>query len=178
MIKVLLVGERGTGKSTFVEIAKEVFPGVYGIRIAVPLYQVQSLIYDFCGIQKDFEQQDDVLLTFLGKHLKCINPQIYEKHFEEQMEVALRKASSMVICSDARPPNVDFIIKKGFKIIRIEAEEQAKKSRLIARHDIVFEDAVTPRGLIFDGHADFVITNNATIQEYRSKILEIVRLLS
>jgi hypothetical protein len=187
-VKLALLGAPGAGKSTFVAIAMK-WAADNGfdcapITLARPLYQAQAAIYNICGSPLDDEdRQDGELLNFLGSHMRKINPAVLKDHFNAELKrIELRSANdcrTLIICTDARPIDVDYLLIEEFRTILITVSPDESKRRRACRGDISLgaTDHVTELGLQA-GEVDTLIGNNGSVVEYAHAIGSLLDVLS
>lgn len=178
-LRICLTGNTGSGKSTFVEIAKKYFKEsrIEEIKLGEPLYKAQSYIYKLCDIFKENHIQDGVLLNFLGQHMRQINPNIIKSHFMEKL-LKVSSNTSIIICSDARPIDIKFVKEQGFYIVQIDVNQNISKLRRQSRKDITLGD---PLHITEINHCpykyDYQIVNNASLDDYKNNILHFLGML-
>ena len=183
---IALSGPRGAGKSTFAAlVTKELRrhrQQVTLLRIAEPLYQVQELIYKLarCSIAGS-SFQDAELLTFLGRHFRKIRKTSLLDAFVRQIQESTKKASRrhVVLCSDARSPDLPFLRRNGFSLGFVYAPKETIDKRLIARGDAnrtrsARELEVTYRQTKWD----FEIDNSGSRNALRHQAVKIARLIA
>jgi dephospho-CoA kinase len=179
VLRIALVGTTGVGKSTFVSILKKQLKHVVckEIRLAKPLYQVQSYLYKICKTKKNKNVQDGVLLNFLGQHMRAINKNIIEEHFVEQLS-KITNDVELVICSDVRPIDLAFVTKHDFVIINIQSDEEIALKRRMQRGDVSLANSKHwTEQQIYGFQPDYNIVNNGSIAEYENAVLGLVNKL-
>lgn len=179
ILRIALVGNTGVGKSTFVQILKKHFKSnfVKEIRLAKPLYKVQSYIYKICKIQKQHGVQDGVLLNFLGEHMRYINQNVIEDHFIEQLQKVPNKAK-IIVCSDVRPIDVEFIKKQNFVLINIQADEAIALKRRVKRGDLSLANSKhSTEQAIYGFQPDQIMVNNKSVEVFENEVLDLVNKL-
>lgn len=175
MVKLGLLGNSGVGKDTCVRCIQRHYPHLRLelIRLADPLYEVQNYIYRICGKIKDAQSQDGILLNFLGKHMRQINPDVLKQHFFHILEQSEFRAD-LVICSDVRPQDVPFVRQKGFHIVQIVADPELALERRKKRGDLSLGNPThcTEKGGASDFY-DTQVINNSSLQEFEEKIIKL-----
>ncbi|HCJ11808.1 MAG: hypothetical protein A2Y14_04185 [Verrucomicrobia bacterium GWF2_51_19] len=176
--RIALIGIPGSGKDTYAKFIIETMRDrhVAIIRLAEPLYCAQQAIYALCGVQKDYYEQDGVLLNFLGKHMREINPRVIEEAFHAALRDA--KDSDLILCSDVRPCDISFVKREGFKLICLETDAAIAFERRKRRNDRSLGEAnhVTESGL--DRRSvDFLLPNNGSLEDLRRTGLTLLEAL-
>lgn len=175
-IKIGLIGNTGVGKGTFVEICVESYKHlkILNAKLADPLYEAQNQIYKICNVDKDFYSQDGILLNFLGQHMRSINPNILKDYMYKRLEESLNV--DLLFCDDIRPLDIGFMKSYGFLIIKIVADEDITYERRKLRGDLTMGNAKhkTERGLE-DAEFDYVVENNGTLEEYKNKVVSLLK---
>jgi cytidine deaminase len=176
IIKIALTGNTGVGKDTFIQnLSKLKFVQNFKeIKLSSPFYVVQELVYKICGVEKDYFIQDGELLNFLGSHMRKINPNVLKLYFLEQLK-QINPGYSLVVCSDARPADLDFLREEKFLIIQILSDKKLSLERRILRGDISlsnFDDVTEKKDK--ELLADYQIVNNGTLNEYENNIYKLI----
>ncbi len=173
-LKLCLVAASGAGKSTAAKLMTERFAehgkraGIY--KLALPLYELQSIIYRKAGREIDFFQQDQVLLEELARSLRRIDPQSLVRDFLTRVEAA---AEDVILNDDLRDADTDYPVLRaqGFRIVKIVAPEAVRLARLAQRSDLT-TTTQTP----LDDHirritADWELTNDTPhLADYRATV--------
>jgi dephospho-CoA kinase len=172
--KLALLGGPGVGKDTFIRCFRELYPHFSSrlIRLADPLYEVQNFIYKICSKEIEKDAQDGVLLNFLGKHMRSINPNVLLQPFAQAVkEIDAGKFVDLILCSDVRPVDAQFVRQLGFTIVRIETDPVIAFERRKLRRDLSLSDNghVTEDGISANMY-DVQISNNGTMQDYKKTI--------
>lgn len=177
-LKIGLLGTTGVGKDTCCQCIKKLFPNIsiQVLRLAQPLYAVQNMVYQICGVEKGGDIQDGALLNFLGKHMRQINPQVLVDAFFD----ALRKVGTetdLILCPDVRPIDAPSLKKIGFTLIHILADPETALERRKKRGDLTLGQATheTESGLIPEA-CDAQIVNNGTFEELEGKLRQILQI--
>jgi len=172
--KLALLGGTGVGKDTFVQIFRKNFPRVSCqlIRLAEPLYEVQRFIYKTCSKEILGDVQDGILLNFLGKHMRSINSNVLLDRFAQSVQ-ELESRVDMILCSDVRPVDVQFVKKMGFTVVYITADPQLTLERRKKRGDLSLGNSghETEAGISADMY-DFQISNNTTLKDYEKSTIQ------
>lgn len=180
--KLALTGLSGSGKDTFVKIVKQNknFEDVQEIKLAKPLYDMQEFIYLQCNKQKNYWLQDGQLLSFLGNHVRKINPTIMRDYFVSE----LRKISKnnqlnnqLIICSDARLEDLPYLKLSNFIIIKIIANDTLRQIRCHQREDISLgiEHYHNNNNATAKEVVDYYITNNSDNNSFSISINKLMK---
>lgn len=185
MLKIALTGLPGAGKSTTSRLLDSAFAQsgrvCRTVKIAAPLYDLQAHFYDRLGHKISAEQQDGILLNFLGKHFRDIESDFLTDDMNARVDLASIVGADVVVCDDARPADLSALRDQGFKLVRIETSDDLRTKRKLGRNDLSVgrDDHVTERSEA--GAAvvpDFVIENSGTIEELVEKVERLVASVS
>lgn len=172
--KLALLGGPGVGKDTFVQILQKYFPHIAlrHICLAKPLYEVQHFIYKICSKEISDDVQDGLLLNFLGKHMRSINPNVLLDRFAQSV-LEVEPGVDVIFCSDVRPIDVPFVKNMGFTIVHIVADPQLSLERRIRRGDLSLGsiDHETEIGIL-NSMSDVQIANNGTFKDYEKSVIQ------
>lgn len=150
-LRIAAYGKPGAGKSTFCRIVARTAEGLglgpTTLSLAAPLYELQAVIYAYAGAPLvESRAQDGKLLNFLGAHLRRINSGALVDNFSARLAKAeSNRDCKLVLCDDARAPDVAGLQHLGFQFIEIQAPDALRHARIADRHDLVrgSEDDVT-----------------------------------
>lgn len=160
MLKIVLYGYTGSGKSTSAGILKKILEDqgkkVTVLKLAQPLYELQSHFYRVAGKPIEFYQQDQELLEKIAFSLRKISPVSIVEDFLKRLKTI---KTDVVLNDDLRDTKDDYPILKenGFKFIRVVCDEAIRLQRLGLRNDISIcanssttnnIDMITPDALI------------------------------
>lgn len=185
-LKVAIFGLPGVGKTTMAMLIQEHCAGLAiafrRIKLGDPLYEVQSYIYELAGRQlADFYTHDTELLSFLGAHIRKLNPAALLDRFAEKHDAVLRDLSqsderqSIIVCDDMRLPDSGFLRELGFFFVRLVASEEICNQRQIERGDHSFAPMPSAINRGFDGISeDELIVNNGSIEDLRSRTISVI----
>lgn len=144
--RLAICGASGSGKTTFAELLGRHLRwrgfGISRVQIARPLYELQSQVYRVARTPiRSSEFQDTELLSFLGGHIRRINPSALLFEFEENLakeserfENEQRKKSA-IICADARLPDLSRLCELEFRFLYISAPMAHLAQRTRSRGD-------------------------------------------
>lgn len=138
-IKLTLIAPSGSGKSTVAGLIGE-YAAMRGldmavVKLATPLYYLQSEIYRLARTKVGADQQNHVLMESMADHLRAVNPKSIVTDFLER----LRKVRApIVVNDDLRDGDVDWPVmrEEGFRAVRVAASTAVRKARLVARQDL------------------------------------------
>lgn len=135
----VLYGHTGSGKSTTSNLVREYFQsGGYRVQIlklAQPLYDLQSRFYETADVLMGPYDQDQVLLEEIASQLRRISPTSIVDDFLRRLE---KLEADIVINDDLRDAHVDYPMLKqwGFRFVRITCSESVRLERLSRRQDV------------------------------------------
>ncbi|MCL6451614.1 MAG: ATP-binding protein [Acetobacteraceae bacterium] len=171
MIKLVLFGHTGSGKSTSARLAQEFFRSrglsVAVLKLAEPLYELQGRFYELAGRPIDHYAQDQVLLEMIAAQLRRISPTSLVDHFLARLE---RTQADVVINDDLRDFETDYRALKahGFRFIRVRCCEEVRLRRLGMRRDLTVEAHSATTAQIDLIEPDFVVDNSTDdVEELR-----------
>jgi len=186
LIKIGLYGTPGAGKSTTLQIMREICLGqgipVARIKLADPLYEAQAAIYKIAGqALSDFYDQDGELLNFLGHYLRKLNPRVLLDRFSLRVEETSQRLRAehtvpcIIVCDDLRRADSDHVRSHGFRLGRVVADAASCVRRREVRGDRSLGSAshVTEQGLD-EIVPDFVVENNSSLEELREMVKRVL----
>lgn len=170
LLKIGFLGTTGVGKDTCCCCIQKLYPRYVArrIKLAQPLYEAQNFIYRLSGVEKKEEIQDGVLLNFLGKHMRQIDPYVLIRSFE----AALHKIDAdLILCPDVRPIDAPHLKTMDFSLVHVIADPEISLQRRKKRGDLSLSQPnhETERGLSADSY-DYQIVNNGTLEELEGQI--------
>lgn len=177
-LRLCLVGPSGSGKSTAAKIMVERFAehgmsaGIY--KLALPLYELQSIVYRKAGHEIDFFRQDQVLLEELARALRRIDPQSLVRGFLARVAQA---SEDVILNDDLRDADVDAPVLKaeGFRIVKIATPESVRLARLAGRTDLTSTTTTPLDDQIRRIEADWTITNDTPrLEDYQATVRSLV----
>ncbi len=174
LAKIALLGGPGVGKDTFVQIVQKHFShlSIQVLRLAKPLYEVQDFIYRVCSREIAADVQDGVLLNFLGKHMRQINPRVLTDRFFQLVQ-EIESETDLIFCCDARPIDIPVIKEMEFTVVHIVTSADIALERRKKRGDLTLGQSshVTESGVHSDLY-DFQMSNHGTMEEYEKSIVQ------
>jgi GTPase SAR1 family protein len=186
LVRIALFGLPGSGKSTACRellgiLERRGQPAVL-LKLAEPLYELQNLIYSYCGVPlHDRYRQDGALLNFLGAHLRSINPDVLTDHFASRQRAAevdaaeAGKTRLFVLCDDMRPVDAPFMRARGFTLVRVDAPRATRERRLAGRGDSTRGSSSHSTELgVDETEHDLLVTNDGTIEALRASLEDIL----
>lgn len=177
-MKICFIGPNGSGKSTAAEYTKEYFINKNFTaeihKLALPLYELQNIIYDRIGMKIDLFKQNHLVLENLADLLRKISPFFIINDFFNRIN---NSSVDVIINDDLRDYNTDYyeMKKMGFKFISIKADEQLRQIRLNERNDIhsIIKSKLDKN--IKNIIPDFTIYNNTQdIHNYKKSVYSIM----
>jgi dephospho-CoA kinase len=113
------------------------------------------------------------LYQVLGQKMREIDPDVWVKYLDRRMTLCKRFGIEKFIVTDLRQFNeYDYLKEKGFVIVKVEADEEIRRQRMIeAGDDFTEEDLNHETELSVDALPyDYLITNNGTLEELYEQI--------
>ncbi|MFF4647723.1 hypothetical protein [Streptomyces sp. NPDC001389] len=181
MPKIALYGLPGAGKSTAAQLLTQELASegveVVRLRLAQPLYEAQRAIYAIAGRPlTDETQQDGRLLNLLGTQMRRINPDALTGPFTFRVRQAEAESpKAVLLCDDLRAPDVETVIRLGFRLVEINAPAALRQSRRQARGDLSAGDENHPTEAPPAVEPWRRIDNAGDLAEYRERLLALAR---
>lgn len=166
-IRIALYGRQGAGKTTSALIVTEVCANlgisIRRVRLAAPLYRLQSALYAEAGRHlRDEHFQNSEVLAFFATQLRQINPNALTDHAAEALAQA-SDGTRLVLCEDSRPVDRAALVVLGFEFVHIAAAAPLCAARRQLRGD----NATCDEGPSMHVPGDRELTNNGTLRQFR-----------
>jgi len=153
-MRLCFLAPSGYGKSTASKYLESKMR-FKNIKIGEPLYELESMFYDYIHTSMKGEQ-DGELLQFLGMKIRRENPMFLLNTFLEKIE--MYEQDYTIINDDARPQDYEFLKSLGFVFIkingfkrdRIDHTKSDDKSSLEWQSDIPCDYELDNFGLVED----------------------------
>lgn len=163
-------GKMGVGKSTALEILKELYPNVTLVKFAGPLYEMQEFIYN--RISSAYKRPDNFikdrkLLQWLGTEFgrNTISETLWVDIWKSDAQ-ALSRDGRIVVCDDVRFDNeAEAILGLNGYVINISSDKT--DDRIDTRSGLT--NHASEAG-IRDNLIHFKVKNNGTLEEYRAEL--------
>jgi len=178
MLKLALYGLSGAGKSTtanmFHAVLSENMKNAVTLKLAQPLYELQSMYYRIAGKPIVWNQQDQQLLETIAASLRNISMTSLVDDLEKRMEMI---HADVILNDDIRDTDVDYpaMKKMGFAFIHIICDENTRVQRLMDRHDLskIVQSKTTE--YINNIKSDFTIDTTLTdMESLRLKVIDVL----
>ncbi|MBQ7885216.1 MAG: hypothetical protein IJ318_03900 [Clostridia bacterium] len=158
--KICFIAPSGYGKTTAINLLAKDY-NIKNIKIAEPLYDLQSRFYDYINA-KLIGEQDGELLQFFGAKIRKINSNFLLDKFIEQVK-KLSKQFCIITNDDCRTPDYltlkdigfTFVGIRGFCRTRID-QTKADPNNSLEWQQIDF--------------CDFYVNNFGTMDEYKEEL--------
>jgi hypothetical protein len=164
---IAFTGKMGAGKTTAAQIMREnAFP-VFTVKFAKPLYDLQSIIYEYLNMPEPVK--DRKLLQFLGTDWgRSIDSQIWIKRWQHEVRHLMSEfPGGYIICDDLRFQNeAEAVRNMGGTIIAIEGESRGEFVSEGKRHS----SETDMKGIV----PNITIKNDGTITRLKDKVLKAV----
>lgn len=174
-LRLSVIGLAGSGKSTCASIIEELAEQRgrthTRIKLAAPLYDLQTRVYQTAGAPLRADAQDQVLMEALASALRRIRPESLVDDFLTRLA---RTRADVVINDDLRDPHVDAVALRGegFRIVRVTAQPLVREARLAVRGDLTRSDRSTEELDLIE--PDAVIDNSGDLAAYRDAVRELI----
>ena len=126
-MKICFLAPSGYGKSTAIKILQEHFD-IKNIKIAEPLYELQSNFYKKLGIEIG-DRQDGELLQFYGKKVRKENKKFLLETFKNKLD---NTKATIISNDDCRPDDYKFLKENGFIFIKINGYKRERNDLTLA----------------------------------------------
>ena len=164
-MKICFLAPSGYGKSTAIKILQEHFD-IKNIKIAEPLYELQSNFYKKLGIEIG-DRQDGELLQFYGKKVRKENKKFLLETFKNKLD---NTKATIISNDDCRPDDYKFLKENGFIFIKINGYKRERNDLTLANSkDKIEWQTEIP--------FDYEINNYGTIEEYKKQLLNLINKL-
>ena len=174
----LISGKAESGKDTFYNLAKDLITGAVVQRYAFG-DEVKKVAREGFGWDGEKDKKGRALLQLIGDGARAYRPDIWIERTQSSIEASIFKAyKTAYFITDCRYPNEiekmkEFAVKYGFVPIAIRVERPNHTSKLTP------EQLMNPSEIALDYYHsfDFVITNDADIEAYRSQVKDVLECL-
>ena len=164
-MKICFLAPSSYGKSTAIELLQKHFD-IKNIKIAAPLYELQSNFYEKLGIEIG-DRQDGELLQFYGKKVRKENSQYLLKEFKNKLDSV---EATIISNDDCRPDDYEFLKENGFIFIKINGYKRD-------RNDVTIADSKDKIEWQSEIPFDYKINNYGTLEEYENELLNLINKL-
>lgn len=179
-LRLSLVAPSGSGKSTVARILKDGFEAaglqVTILKLATPLYDLQTSFYKACGVQLAVGRQDPQLLESIATHLRRIEPQVLVQAFSKRLQAV---DDQIVLNDDLRDDLVDWpwMRANGFVVVRVNAGIAIRRKRLGLRGDLSVVEHSPLDAQIERIQSDYIVTNEGSMSELQTNVYALMRSL-
>lgn len=105
--------------------------------MARPLYAAQAALLDRTGVHHSELAQDGELLSFLGGHIRHLDPDALTRRVIDRADwLQALSSERAIVISDARPVDLDALRRAGFAVVLVRAPEELRRARLYERRDL------------------------------------------
>ncbi len=175
-MRISIIGLAGCGKSTSAALVKE-FADELGltcatVKLAKPLYDLQTQVYRAAGVDLPAGAQDQVLMEALADAMRRIRPESLADDFLVRLAAT---EADVVVNDDLRDPFVDARILRAnvFRVLRVTATPEVREKRLAGRGDPSRADRSTGNLDLIE--PDVVLDNSGRLEEHREALRRVVR---
>ncbi len=165
-IRIAIHGKLGSGKSTFLELAKNLFPELYfeEEKFAKYMYEVlfQTQLLLGLPIHKDGE-----FLQFIGSHYK----KIYGNDFWIDRTI-YRKGNNTILTDLRFPEEFDACKKQGYTLIKIFREDGLRYESIGNRDPNHISETALDRKP--NSSFDYIINNNGNLEGLEGAVARII----
>jgi len=128
-MKICFLAPSGYGKSTAVRLLGEITK-IKNIKIAEPLYEMQSKFYESIGVDIGLKQ-DGELLQFLGKKIRKENKYFLLDEFKKRLR-EIEKEDVVITNDDCRPADYAFLKDLGFTFVKINGYRRDRDDHVMS----------------------------------------------
>lgn len=175
-LRIAIIGLAGCGKSTSASLIQS-FAAEQGlsfavVKLAAPLYRLQSEVYRAAGVELMPGSQDQLLMESLADAMRRIRPDSLARDFLKRL---VDCDADVVVNDDLRDPQVDWpaLRAEGFRVLRITAAPSVRMARLNTRADITRTDRSTSQLDLIP--ADAVLDNSGEIADHQAALRQLLR---
>ncbi len=180
-LRVAFIAASGAGKSSAARFLREAFAsrGLTSatIKLAAPLYRVQSAIYAECGApQLPDGFQDRPLMELVAEQMRRISPHALLAPFIQAVQHC---EADVVINDDLRDPLVDWpaLVKLGFETVSVVSTTSSRHQRLARRGDPASRvESKADRGAL-EIQTDYSIENVGDLSDLSLKVERLAQML-
>lgn len=131
------MGRPGAGKSSFAAALVASDSRWRQLAMARPLYAAQAALLDRTGVRPTELAQDGELLSFLGGHIRRLDPDSLTRRVIERADwLQAVVGERAIVISDARPVDLPALRGAGFATVLVRAPEASRRVRLRDRADL------------------------------------------
>lgn len=180
-LRISLIAPSGAGKSTVASLLKSALERsgltVQILKLATPLYQLQSGFYRECGVPLMEGQQDQHLLEVIAAEMRRIAPESLVRRFGERLA---HSDADVVLNDDLRDDQTDWpwLQRNGFVVVRVIAGAASRHHRLQGRGDLTLVKDSPLDAQIARIHADHTVTNEGSLDALRVEVEALAASLS
>lgn len=127
MLKICFLAPSGYGKSTAIKLLSKSHK-VKNIKIAKPLYDIQTIFYNMLGIDIE-DKQDGELLQFLGMKIRKESKYYLLDTFKNKLRESEKDNVEILSNDDCRPMDYDFLKELGFIFVKINGYKRDRDDR-------------------------------------------------
>ncbi|MEK4025294.1 deoxynucleotide monophosphate kinase family protein [Sporosarcina sp. FSL W7-1283] len=174
-MNIVLVSEAASGK----DFTSDILTNLYGYTRYAFADEVKEVAARLFPDKYNEIIKDRKLLQEIGTKMREIDPEVWIKTLFRKIDSVKELnykggyAQEVIVVTDCRLPNEYEALKKaGYTFIRIVADEDVRKQRMIDRGDIFTDDDLKHHTESFYDtfECDYVIENNETEDELKSEV--------
>lgn len=164
-MRICFLAPSSYGKSTAIKLLQKHFD-IKNIKIADPLYELQSDFYKKLGIEIE-DKQDGELLQFYGKKIRKENSNYLLNEFKTKLD---NTNATIISNDDCRPDDYKFLKDNGFIFIKINGYKRNRDDVTLAnpKEKIEWQSEIP---------FDYEINNYGTLEEYEDELLNLMNKL-
>lgn len=164
-MRICFLAPSSYGKSTAIKLLQKHFD-IKNIKIADPLYELQSDFYKKLGIKIE-DKQDGELLQFYGKKVRKENSDYLLNEFKTKLE---NTNATIISNDDCRPDDYEFLKDNGFIFIKINGYKRNRDDVTLAnpKEKIEWQSEIP---------FDYEINNYGSLEEYENELLNLMNKL-
>ena len=164
-MRICFLAPSSYGKSTAIKLLQKRFD-IKNIKIADPLYELQSDFYKKLGIEIE-DRQDGELLQFYGKKVRKENNDYLLNEFKTKLD---NTNATIISNDDCRPDDYKFLKDNGFIFIKINGYKRNRDDVTLAnpKEKIEWQSEIP---------FDYEINNYGTLEEYEDELLNLMNKL-
>lgn len=167
-MKIAVVGKQRSGKDT---LAKYFIDNDRAMKLAFgDAIKLVSRMYFPEIVAKG---KPRFLYQFIGQKFREVDPKVWVKSLDKTLTFLESEGFESFVVTDVRQQNeYDYLKSKGFTVIKVEAEDELRRERIIKSGDQFNpEDFYHETEIAVDSiPCDYLLTNNTTIEDFYEQI--------
>lgn len=143
------------------------------LKLAQPLYEIQSNFYEQSLVNVAKEKQNQRLLEIIATEMRSIDPASLVNNFQQRLNLL---DTDIVINDDLRDDQIDWphLKHQQFLVIRVLASREKRRCNLSARGDLSVVADSRLNQQISKIRASFVLINNTSLDDLEFQVRSLI----